>query len=140
MKRLITSTIAIVSAAALAQTPSMAQENSAPTPAVEDVPPGGCMPIGLTASGEIVFPIQCKELIERHRAAVGQSSEDKNAGNPPDNAAPGEAPDQKPVGSLPLPDKSSLRTKKSGDCTHYRTYDQSSRTYMGYDGRRRSCS
>jgi hypothetical protein len=140
MKRLLTSTITIVSAAALAQTLSMAQQNSAPIPASEDVPPGGCMPIGLTASGEIVFPIQCKELIERHRAAVGQSSEDKNSGKPPDNTASGEARDQKPVVSVPLPDKSSLRAKKSGDCTQYRSYDPSTRTYTGYDGRRRSCS
>ncbi|MCA1454154.1 BA14K family protein [Bradyrhizobium sp. BRP22] len=141
MKRLLMATIAIVSAAALAQTLSMAQENNAPRPVVEDVPPGGCMPIGLTASGEIVFPIQCKELIERHRAAAaGQNSEDKNAAKPPDNAAPGEAPDQKSTGSVPPPNKSSLRTKKSGDCTQNRTYDPSSRTYTGYDGRRRSCS
>jgi BA14K-like protein len=140
MNRLLTATITIVSAAAFAQAVSMAQQNSVPTPAAEDVPPGGCMPIGLTASGEIVFPIQCKELIERHRAAVGQSSEDKNAGKPPDNAAPGEAPDQKPAASVPSPDKSSLRSKKSGDCTQYRTYDPSTRTYTGYDGRRRPCS
>jgi hypothetical protein len=43
-----------------------------PSPASADpskggVPPGGCMPIGLTASGEIVFPILCKEFIEQHR-------------------------------------------------------------------------
>jgi hypothetical protein len=35
--------------------------------AKEDAPPGGCMPIGLTASGDIVFPFQCKGFIERHR-------------------------------------------------------------------------
>ena len=34
------------------------------------------MPIGLTASGEIVFPIQCKEFIERQR---GQAVERKPA-------------------------------------------------------------
>jgi hypothetical protein len=118
----------------------MAQENSAPTLVVEDVPPGGCMPIGLTASGEIVFPIQCKELIERHRAAAGQSSEDKNAAKPPDNAALGEAPDQKSAGSVPLPNKSSARAKKSSGCTQYKSYDPSSRTYTAYDGRRRSCT
>jgi len=33
----------------------------------EEPPPGGCMPIGLTASGEIVFPFQCKDVIERHK-------------------------------------------------------------------------
>lgn len=30
-------------------------------------PPGGCNPIGFTASGEIVFPMTCKDFIERHK-------------------------------------------------------------------------
>jgi hypothetical protein len=34
------------------------------------VPPGGCMPIGLTARGELVFAMHCKELLERHRGPV----------------------------------------------------------------------
>jgi hypothetical protein len=38
----------------------------------DGVPPGGCMPIGLTASGEIVFPFACKALIERQRGTVDQ--------------------------------------------------------------------
>src|SRR5258708_7466111 len=42
----------------------------------EDVPPGGCMPIVRIASGEIVFPIQCKEFIERQR---GQAVEQEPA-------------------------------------------------------------
>jgi outer membrane biosynthesis protein TonB len=55
--------------AALAQTTGAVNPGSAPAqPSVSaDVPPGGCMPIGLTTSGEIVFPIQCKEFIELHR-------------------------------------------------------------------------
>ena len=32
-------------------------------------PPGGCTPIGVTVSGEIVFPMTCKDFIERHKAA-----------------------------------------------------------------------
>jgi hypothetical protein len=35
-----------------------------------DVPPGGCMPFGVTAAGDLVFPIQCKEFIERSRGAA----------------------------------------------------------------------
>lgn len=31
-------------------------------------PPGGCTPIGVTVSGEIVFPMTCKDFIERHKA------------------------------------------------------------------------
>jgi hypothetical protein len=32
---------------------------------------GGCLPIGVTASGEIVFPFTCKAFIERLRANRG---------------------------------------------------------------------
>src|ERR1700760_1422721 len=35
--------------------------------AKDDVPPGGCMPMGVTASGEIVFPLECKAFLEQHR-------------------------------------------------------------------------
>ena len=34
---------------------------------VEGAPAGGCAPIGLTASGDLVFSMQCQEMIERHR-------------------------------------------------------------------------
>jgi hypothetical protein len=37
-------------------------------------PPGGCTPIGVTASGEIVFPLTCKDFIEQHKAADRTSS------------------------------------------------------------------
>jgi hypothetical protein len=40
------------------------------TKEADNVPPGGCMPIGLTARGELVFAMQCKELLERHRGPV----------------------------------------------------------------------
>jgi hypothetical protein len=68
----------VTSGAALAQTTGTANPSSDPAqPSVkEDVPPGGCMPIGLTASGEIVFPFQCKEFIERER---GKAVEQKPA-------------------------------------------------------------
>jgi hypothetical protein len=36
-------------------------------------PTGGCMPIGLTAAGEMVFPLQCRELIEHQRGPVVSS-------------------------------------------------------------------
>src|SRR5450432_4773480 len=36
----------------------------------DNVPAGGCMPIGLTAGGDLVFPMQCRELIERERGPV----------------------------------------------------------------------
>jgi hypothetical protein len=45
----------------------------------EGVSPGACMPIGLTAQGELVFPMQCQELIEQHRGPV--ASQDPVATN-----------------------------------------------------------
>jgi hypothetical protein len=44
----------------------------------EEPPPGGCMPIGITVSGEVVFPFQCKDFIDRHKAA------NRNSVVPPD--------------------------------------------------------
>src|SRR5712671_5310603 len=78
MKRLLALLLTLMSGAVLAQTTGTVDRSPAPAePSVkEDVPPGGCMPIGLTASGEIVFPIQCKEFIERQR---GQAVERKPA-------------------------------------------------------------
>jgi hypothetical protein len=71
MNRLLALLLTVMSGAALAQTTGMVNPSSS-VPAGQSVkedvvPPGGCMPIGLTASGEVVFPIQCKEFIERHR-------------------------------------------------------------------------
>jgi hypothetical protein len=66
MKWLLALLLSVMSGAALAETTGAVNPNSAPAQN-EDVPPGGCMPIGMTTSGEIVFPIQCKEFIERHR-------------------------------------------------------------------------
>src|SRR3981081_1714325 len=69
MKHLLALLLSVMSGAALAQTTGAVNPNAAPAqPSVNaDVPPGGCMPIGLTTSGEIVFPIECKEFIEQHR-------------------------------------------------------------------------
>src|ERR1700678_677724 len=63
----------------LAQTTGTVNPSATPAESSgkEDVPPGGCMPIGLTASGELVFPIQCSELIEQQR---GKAVERKPAG------------------------------------------------------------
>jgi hypothetical protein len=77
MKRLLIPLLVVMSSTALAQTTGAVNPGPAPMqpsvsqPSVnENVPLGGCMPIGLTASGEIVFPIQCRELIERARGKV----------------------------------------------------------------------
>jgi hypothetical protein len=127
----------------------------------DDAPPGGCMPIGLTASGEIVFPIQCREFIERHR---GQAVEQKPAAveerpavslpawansdtfvkpaqtaKQPDVAPENSKPAIKPVETVPLPRERAMSADNSYCSQRYRSYDPASGTYTDYDGRRHSC-
>ncbi|WKA30684.1 BA14K family protein [Bradyrhizobium roseum] len=48
----------------------VAQSADSQPRAVDDgPPPGACTPIGVTASGDIVFPMTCRDFIERHKAA-----------------------------------------------------------------------
>jgi hypothetical protein len=55
--------------------PSAGSDVSSP-----ETPPGGCMPIGVTANGDIVFPFACKDLIETHRKEqVPDASEPRQA-------------------------------------------------------------
>ena len=58
----------------------------APTQKDNDVPGGECTPIGVTASGKLVFPMQCQAFLEPHRGPedflVPLSS------NPPETVAP----------------------------------------------------
>src|SRR6266567_3659422 len=60
----------------------------------DNVPPGGCMPIGLTARGDMVFPMQCRELIERERGPIPeekqQISEPRSQQEPSAKIAPTE--------------------------------------------------
>jgi len=39
----------------------------------DNVPGGGCAPIGLTSNGDLVFSMQCQDLIERHRAELAST-------------------------------------------------------------------
>jgi len=153
MKRLLALLLTAMSGAVLAQTTGTVDPSPAPAePSVkEDVPPGGCMPIGLTASGEIVFPIQCKEFIERQREkAVEQKPaavEEKPAAKQSEGVAPvNSKPAAKPVEATPLPKpveqepRERVTSRDDRYCSqHYRSYDPVSGTYMGYDGRRRAC-
>jgi outer membrane biosynthesis protein TonB len=157
MKRLVVVLLSVMSGAALAQTTGTLNPGPAPAqPSVsEDVPPGGCMPIGLTSSGEIVFPIQCKEFIDRQREkAVEQKPaaaeekpavvEEKPAAKQSEAVAPENSkPADKPVETVPLPKRAEHRPRErvtsAAGCQHYRTYDPASGSYRGYDGQRRSC-
>src|ERR1700730_11622949 len=120
MKHLSVFLLTVTSGAALAQTTGTVDPSRAPAePSIkDDVPPGACMPIGLTASGEIVFPIQCKEFIERQRGkAVEQKPaalEEKpaQAAKQPESASPVESkPVAKPVETASLPTKRNVETK-----------------------------
>jgi hypothetical protein len=82
----------LTSAAALAQSTDAANPPPAPAqPAVQDEASGGCEPIGLTGSGEIVFPFRCKDMVERQRAAATKPAEPTPAVA---NVAPAAAPDK----------------------------------------------
>ncbi len=163
MKHLFALLLSAMSGAALAQTTGTLNPTPAPAqPSVnEDVPPGGCMPIGLTTSGEIVFPIQCKEFIERARgkaveqkpAAVeempaAEQPEAKQEAKQSEGVAPEDSkPANKPVETAPFqkhverePRERARRLDRwHAGCRHYRTYDPASGTYGGFDGRLHSC-
>jgi hypothetical protein len=131
--------------AAFAQTTGSVDSSPAEPPTKEDAPSGGCMPIGLTASGKIVFPIQCKEFIERARGNKTSEQQpafpkDKPTG---DKEREAEAPARsEPSEADKLVEPSGLRErvepkhrlKKADDRTRYRAYDKASETYEGYDG------
>jgi hypothetical protein len=159
--------VSVVGGAALAQTTGAVNPSAAPAQPSgnADVPPGGCMPIGLTTSGEIVFPIQCKEFIEQQRgkdveqkpaavveqkpAAVEEKPapvEDKAAVRRSEAVAPvapeNSKPADKPLETVPLPQRAERKLREhvsSNSCQHYRSYDPASGTYRSYDGRVRPC-
>ncbi len=58
----------------------------APTQKDDDVPGGECTPIGVTASGKLVFPMQCQAFLEPHRGP--EDSQLPVPTNPPESAAP----------------------------------------------------
>jgi hypothetical protein len=113
--------LSVMSGAALAQTagtidPSPAPEE--PTMLKEDVPPGGCMPIGLTASGEIVFPIQCTGIIERERGKAVERKPAVVAEKPAAKQSEAPAPESskpaiKPVETVPAPKNAEHKPRES---------------------------
>jgi hypothetical protein len=103
------------------------------------------MPIGLTASGEIVFPIQCKEFIERQREKPVEQNPAAVEGKPAAKQSESVVPENnqleiKRVETVPLPKRRERAMSPAGyGCQRYRTYDPVSGTYTAYDGRRHSC-
>ena len=66
--------LGVMTGAALAQITGTVNPSAVPA----ETPDGGCKPIGLTASGEAVFPFQCKEFIERQKAANQKNAAERN--------------------------------------------------------------
>ena len=57
---------------------------------------GSCMPIGLTASGEVVFPWDCRAIIEKQRGPVSVNVPPPSADPSPKDQASDKAAAQQP--------------------------------------------
>lgn len=159
--------VTVLGSAALAQTtgavapkPDAAAASATPQP-----PPGGCMPIGVTVSGQIVFAFQCKDFLEQQKAANQDpaaaadkpaTAEEKPAGGQ-EKAAPAEEKPlvveektaaRQPNGAVPvklagqptaLLPKHAERGVGPAGCTHFRSYNAAAGTYLSFDGQRHPC-
>jgi hypothetical protein len=63
----------------------------------DDVPAGGCMPVGVTAQGELVFPMQCQGLLEQSRGRLNPPAP------VPPNSAQSPAPEERQTAELAQP-------------------------------------
>jgi hypothetical protein len=174
--------VATIGSAALAQTTGDAapKPDAASTAVKQEPPPGGCMPIGVTVSGQIVFAFQCKDFIEQQKAAnqkpgttdekPAAAEEEATAGQ----AKPAAADDKplvveekspvvedkpaaveektaarRPNGVVPakltapqpglVPKQHADRGAGPRGCTHFRSYNATSGTYLSFDGQRYPC-
>ncbi len=83
--------LAMMSGAGMAQTTGATSPNSTSDSdsAKKAWPQGGCMPIGITAAGDVVFPFECKEFLDRYKAEMDKSSDaGGGAPNPPNPSNP----------------------------------------------------
>jgi hypothetical protein len=148
----------VVSYAVLAQTTGMTNPSLTPAePSTkDDLPQGSCMPIGLTASGEMVFPILCRELIEREREKVVEhksatpeeekrpAAEEVSPAKNQEAAVPEiSKPEDRPVETSRLQKRVEREPAERAigppGCTRFRSYNRESGTYRNYMGRRISC-
>jgi outer membrane biosynthesis protein TonB len=108
MKLLLAGFILLLATAAFAQpdnkptTATNLRSAQADLQKPDGVPAGGCMPIGLTARGDLVFPMQCRELIERERGPIPE--EKQQISEPRPEPAVKMAPAEKvtPVAAAPV--------------------------------------
>ena len=154
--------LGVMSSAALPQTAlpqTMGPASPGAAPTEPSAPGGNCAPIGLTVSGEIVFPFQCRDFVERQKAAnrttvTGErekpnpadqkpdAAEAKTVAKQPERAVPQDSkPASETAGRVPLPRRREVRERSAGPpgCTHFRSYDPVSATYRAFDRQRRPC-
>ena len=67
--------LAMICEDALADETTAAKQD--PTSKTEEPAQGACLPIGVTASGEVVFPLLCKDFLDRTKGAPGQSADEQ---------------------------------------------------------------
>jgi hypothetical protein len=156
MKTAFTALLFVMNGAVLAQTTGTVDPSATPagSSGKENAPAGSCMPIGMTASGEMVFPIQCRELIEQRRGKVEEQNpaaaeEKKPAQQSETSVRESSEPAIKPVETVRPVEASSepkhaernrpLHDTRRGGCQDLATYDPRSYTYKGYDGQRHAC-
>lgn len=109
----------IACGAALAETadaPGPAVAPASPSEAAKDTGPfGGCEPLGMTASGELVFPLECKRVL--HKTTETPVAADDKAGAASETPAAAEAkpvdvkaaaPEDKPAAT---PEKAAIEEK-----------------------------
>ena len=109
MKLLLAGFISVLATAAFAQPdnkPANAMDlrsAQADLQRSDGVPAGGCMPIGLTARGDLVFPMQCRELIERERGPIPEEKQQISEPRPQQEPSAKTAPAEKvtPVAVAP---------------------------------------
>jgi hypothetical protein len=146
--------LGLTSGAALPQT--IGSENPKTAPADVPAPAADCQPIGLTVSGEAVFPFQCKDFLERQKTASQKTAaeakkkrtaadkkadvaEGKTGAKKQETAAPENSkPATEIVGTIPLP-RVRERIVGPAGCVHFHSYDAASGTYRSFDRRRRPC-
>lgn len=99
----------------LARAETLAPSNPASAPgapgevAREAGPFGGCEPIGLTASGELVFPLECKKAIKRSaESPVHPDASSSSAGKP---VAAEAKPEPATDTAMAAPDPTAAETK-----------------------------
>jgi hypothetical protein len=91
---------------ALAQTTGAVADP--PTQPSSEMPSGACMPIGVTASGEVVFPLTCKTFLEQKRDPLGASRSTTTSGK---LEAPPAGPDA--TAAIPVPTKPDVQSVTS---------------------------